>query len=69
MYPAIRRNDEQTFDDMSEESEKKNFIIKKSVWPLPSQGIVEQVKKNGEFRPHWGTVWFPRMRMMKDIIK
>ena len=45
MYPAIRRNDEQTFDDMSEESEKKNFIIKKSVWPLPSQGIVEQVKK------------------------
>ena len=27
MYPAIRSFDEQTFDNMSEESEKKNFIV------------------------------------------
>ena len=47
MYPAIRQYDEQTFDDMSEESEK-NFIIKKPLWSAPSQGIAEQAKQNGK---------------------
>ena len=46
MYPAIRNYDEQAFDNMSEESEeKKTFIIKKSLRPVPSQGMVEQAKK------------------------
>ena len=30
---------------MSEESEKKNFIVKKSLQPVPCQGEVEQAKK------------------------
>ena len=55
MYPAIRSDDEQAFDNMSEESEKKkNFIIKKSFWPVPSQGMVEQAKKHGGFIPQRG---------------
>ena len=45
MYPVICSSDEQGVDNMSEESGKKNFIIKKSLWPVPSQGIVEQAKK------------------------
>jgi len=45
MYLAIHRYD-QAFDDISEESEKENFIVKKSLRPVPSQGIVEQAKKN-----------------------
>ena len=45
MYPAIHSYDDQAFDDMSEESGKKRFIIKKPLWPVPSQGIVEQAKK------------------------
>ena len=40
MYPAICSYDDQAFDDMSEEIEKNNFIIKKSLWPVPSQRIV-----------------------------
>ena len=52
MYPAIRSYDEQAFDyNMSEESENNNFIIKKSLRPVPSQGMVEQAKKDGSFRP------------------
>ena len=43
---AIRSYDEQAFDNMSEESEKKHFIVKKSLWLVPSQGMVEQAKKN-----------------------
>ena len=54
MYTAIRNYDEQAFDNMSEENEKKTFIIKKSLRPVPSQGIVEQAKKHGDFRPQWG---------------
>ena len=45
MYTAIRSCDEQAFDNMSEEGEKKNFILRKSLWPVPSQGKVEQAKK------------------------
>ena len=52
MYGAIRSDDEQAFDNMSEESENNNFIIKKSLRPVPSQGKVEQAKKHGGFRPH-----------------
>ena len=44
MYTRICSDDEQAFD-MSEESEEKNFIVKKSLWPVPSQGMVEQAKK------------------------
>ena len=54
MYPAICSYDEQAFDKMSEESGKKNSIIKKSLQPVPSQGMVEQVKKHGGFRPQRG---------------
>ena len=50
MYPAIHWYDDQAFD-MSEESEKNNLIVKKPLWPVPSQGIVEQANKNGELRP------------------
>ena len=30
---------------------KKNFIIKKPLWPVPSQDIVEQAKQNGKLEP------------------
>ena len=45
MHPAICMYDDQAFDDMSEESEKKLIIIKKSLRPVSSQGMVEQAKK------------------------
>ena len=51
MFPAIRNYDEQAFDNMSEQSEEKNFIVKKSLRPVPSQGMVEQAKNHGGFRP------------------
>ena len=52
LYPAIHNHVEQAFNNMNEESEKKkNFIIKKSLRPVPSQGMVEQAKKHGGFRP------------------
>ena len=57
MYGAIRSYDEQAFDNMSEENEKKNFIVKKSLRPVPSQGKVEQAKKHGGFIPQRG---YPR---------
>ena len=44
MYPAIHSYDEQAFDNMSEEREKNNFIVKKLLRPVPSQGKVEQAK-------------------------
>ena len=44
IYPAIRSYDEQVFDNMSEESEKKNFVVKKSLQPVPSQGMVKKAK-------------------------
>ena len=54
MYTTIHSCDEQAFDNMSEEGEKKNFILRKSLWPVPSQGMVEQAKKHGGFRPKRG---------------
>ena len=54
MYPAIRSYDKQAFDNMSVESVNNNFIIKKLLRPVPSQGTVEQAKKNGGFRPQRG---------------
>ena len=45
MHPAIRSYDEQAFDFLSEESENNNFIVKKSLRPVPSQDMVEQAKK------------------------
>ena len=44
MYPAICSYDEQAFDNMSEESEKKSFIVQKSLRPVPSHGMAEQAK-------------------------
>ena len=32
----------------------KNYVVKKSLWPAPSQGMVEQAKKHGGFRPQRG---------------
>ena len=52
IYPAIHSYDEQAFDNMSEESKKNNFIVKKSL--RPSQVMVKQVKKHGGFRPQRG---------------
>ena len=62
-----------------EESEKEeNFIMKKSLRPVPSQGLVKQSKKHGTFRPQRG---YPEKRLktpesevaedclMEDIIK
>ena len=57
MYTAIRSYDEQAFDNMSEESEEKHFecfIVDKPLWPVPTQGIVEQAEQNGESRPQRG---------------
>ena len=49
MYTEIHSYDEQAFNNMSEEGEKnkhfERFIVKKSLWPVPSQGIVEHAKK------------------------
>ena len=47
MYPAICSYDEQAFNNMREEIEKRDFIVKQSLRPVPSQGIVEQAKKHG----------------------
>ena len=44
MYPAICSYDEQALNNMSKESEKKNFIVKISLRPVQSQGKVEQAK-------------------------
>ena len=49
MYTTICSYEEQAFD-MSEER-KENFIVKKSLRPVPSEGMVEQAKKHGGFRP------------------
>jgi len=43
MYTAICSYDEQAIDT-SEESEKKTLSVKKSLWPVPSQDVVEQAK-------------------------
>ena len=51
IYPEIHRNDEQAFNNMSEESENNNFIVKKSLRPVPSQGIVEQAKNMAALDP------------------
>ena len=50
MYSPIRSFDEQAFKHLSEQSKKKNFVVKKSLWPVPSQGMVEQAKTHGGFR-------------------
>ena len=38
MHPAIHRYEDHTFDDMGEESEKKqeHFIVKKPLRPVPN---------------------------------
>ena len=41
MYTAIRNYDEEAFDNMSEESEKKTFSHEKLLQPVSSQGMVE----------------------------
>ena len=51
MYPAICSYDEQAFDNMSEESEKNNFIVKKLLQPVPSQGMLEQAKNMAALTP------------------
>ena len=45
MCTESRSYDEQAFDNMSEESERKNLIVKKSLRPVPIQGVVEEAKK------------------------
>ena len=53
MYPAILRYDDQAFNDMSVESEKKTLSLI-NLQPVPNQGIGEQAKKHGELRPQLG---------------
>ena len=78
MPPVICSYDEQAFDNMSVESGKKQLFVKKSLRPVPSQGMVEQAKKHGGFRPQQGNpgdALRPRERdgrgwhLIKDIIK
>ena len=52
LYTTISSYDEQAFD-MSKESEKTT-VVKKSLRPVPSQGMVEQAKKHGGFRSQPG---------------
>ena len=78
MYPAICNYDEQAFDYVSEESENNNFIVEKLLWPVSSQGMVEQAKKTWRLQT---PARLPRKhlknpdsemaedRLMKDIIK
>jgi len=54
MCPVIHRYDHQAFDNMSEESAKKSLIVKKSLQPVPSEGMAEKAKKHGDFRPQRG---------------
>ena len=58
-YPAIHRYDDQAFDDMSEESEKKTFLLRNRCGLFQVKAFVEQAKKNGELRPQ--TVMWPRI--------
>ena len=53
MHAAIRSCDDQAFEKMNEESEKKT-IVQKSLRSVPSQGMAEQAKKHGGFRPQRG---------------
>ena len=50
MYTEINSHDEHAFNNMSEESEKKNLIVKKSLRPVPSRGVVEQAKKHSRLQ-------------------
>ena len=55
MYTTIRRYEDQAFNDMSEEREKKTFchdLSSINCCGLFQLGIVEQAKQNGELRPH-----------------
>ena len=54
MYPAIRSYDAQAFNNMSEESKKKNVIVKKLLRPVWSRGMIGQAKKQGSFRRQRG---------------
>ena len=45
MYPEIHRYYDQAFNDMNEESGKKNLFMKKALQPLPNQGDVSKAKK------------------------
>ena len=54
IHASIHSYDEEAFDNMDEESEKNIIIVKKLFWPIPSQGMVEQAKKYGGFRPQRG---------------
>ena len=63
MYTAICSYDEQAFDNMSEESKKYNFIVRKSLWSVPSQGMVEQAKNmaaSGPSEVTWDTPSDPK---------
>ena len=51
IYTAIHSYDEQAFIHMSVESEKNKTVLFR---PVPSQGMVEQAKKHGGFRPQRG---------------
>ena len=42
---------------MSEESEKRKLYSEAS-WPFLSQGVVEQAKKHGSFRPQLGNLGY-----------
>ena len=51
MYPVIHRYDDQAFDDMNEQSEKKLNHQE----TVQSRDIVEPDKKKGKLRPKRGT--------------
>ena len=67
MSTAIRSYDEQAFDNMSEKSGKKNFIVKKSLRPVPSQSIGWAGQITWRFQTPESEV--AEDGLMKDIIK
>ena len=66
MYPTIRSYDEQAFDNKTEESENRNFIVKKSLQLVRTEGMVEQAKKHGGFRSQRGYLGYA-FRSQKEL--
>ena len=63
MHAVIRKDEDHAFDDVSEKSGKnvEHFIVKNPLWPVPSQGIVEQAKKKmAKLKPHRGRMGWPK---------
>ena len=56
MYPAIRQYDEQTFDDMSKESEKKTLSLRNRCGLLQVKALLSRPNKMANEDPS-GLTW------------